>query len=84
MCIVWTEHARTRQLDWHKTRDVTRAEVEAVISAPQQIVRGHAGVRAAQSRLRGGPLRVPFVEVEERRKIVTLYWTSQVARYWED
>ncbi len=77
-------HCPTRQLEWHKTRDVTRAEVEAVTSAPQQVVRGHAGVLVAQSRLRGGLLRVPFVEVEGCRKIVTLYWTSQVARYWED
>ena len=30
-----------------------------------------------------GLLRVPFVEVEEGRKILTVYWTSRVEKYWE-
>ena len=28
-------------------------------------------------------LRVPFVEIEGRRKVLTVYWTSKIERYWK-
>lgn len=38
----------------------------------------------AQARIRKGLLRVPFVEIEGKRKILTVYWTSKVERYWKE
>ena len=84
MGIVWSKHARQRQKEWYRQRGITWEDVEAVVRAPEQVATGHAGLLVAQSHLDGGLLRVPFVEVEGRRKIVTLYWTSQLERYWED
>ena len=48
-----------------------------------------AGLRAkshlvAQGKRSGGLLRVPFVEVAEGRRILTVYWTSKAARYWRE
>ena len=31
-----------------------------------------------------GLLRVPFVEAEGERKILTVYWTSKVEKYWRE
>jgi len=38
----------------------------------------------AQVRRANGLLRVPFVEVTEGRKILTVYWTSKVEKYWRE
>ncbi len=82
MNVVWTEHAEHRLLEWSKKRSVTREQVETVVIAPEQIVAGHAGLQVAQSRMGTGLLRIPFFELEGARKIVTVYWTSQITRYW--
>ena len=58
------------------------SKLKTVVIAPVQIVAGHAGLQVAQSRMDEGLLRVPFFEVEGTRKIVTVYWTSQITRYW--
>jgi hypothetical protein len=29
-------------------------------------------------------MRVVFVETEDARKILTVYWTSRVERYWKE
>lgn len=82
MKVVWTEHAEHRLLEWSKKRGVTRAQVETVVISPEQIVAGHADLQVAQTRMGRGLLRVPFFELEGGRKIVTVYWTSQITRYW--
>ena len=51
---------------------------------PEQIVPGDRTALVAQNRRGNGLLRVPFVEEEETRKVLTVYWTSRVDRYWED
>ena len=84
MRIDWTEHAEMRLLEWSRLKNITRAEVEANVEKPDQIVKGHEGLQVAQSARGEGLLRIPFAEAEGGRKIVTLYWTSQVARYWEE
>ncbi len=38
---------------------------------------------AAQRQREWERLRVPFTTVEEGRKVLTVYWTSKVSRYWE-
>lgn len=82
MKIIWTNHAEERQRDWEKKLGITRQEVENVVLHPEQIVPGDRDVRVAQARRGNGLLRVPFTEVEGGRKVITVYWTSKVERYW--
>lgn len=51
---------------------------------PEQIVPGDRDVLVAQARRGNGLLRVLFVEVKGKRKIVTMYWTSKVQKYWKE
>ena len=55
---------------------------KSIRALAEQIVIGHSDLQVAQSRRSHGLLRVPFLEVEGCRKIVTVYWTSQTGRYW--
>ncbi len=57
--------------------------MENTLKNPEQIVAGYRDALVAQTRWKDGLLRVPFVETEEGRKIVTIYWTSKVEKYWE-
>ena len=43
---------------------------------PEQIVPGDQDTLVAQARRGNGLLRVPFVEVEGKRKVLTLYWSE--------
>jgi len=43
-----------------------------------------SNVLVAQAKTRNGLLRVPFVEIEGNRKVLTVYWTSKVERYWKE
>ena len=38
MQIVWTKHAQERQLQWEERLRITREEVEAAVTNPQQII----------------------------------------------
>jgi len=58
--------------------------VEALVEAPEQIVRGDEDARIAQVRRGQGLLRAVFLEIGGGRKILTLYWTSCVNRCWHD
>jgi len=58
-------------------------QVENTLKNPEQIVAGYRDALVTQTRWKDGLLRVPFVETEEGRKIVTIYWTSKVEKYWE-
>jgi len=80
--IIWTRHAEERQKQWEVKKGITREEVERVVSQPEQVVPGEHGVWVAQSRVRGGLRRIPFVEIPEGRKVLTVYWTSKVDKYW--
>jgi len=82
MRIVWTRHAQERQQEWEKKRGVTRQEVEDVLKDPEQIVPGDRDVLVAQAKRGEGLLRVPFVELEGKRRVLTVYWTSRVEKYW--
>lgn len=83
MEIIWTQHAEERQKQWEQQLGITREEVESVILNPEQIVPDDEGVFVAQSRRGDGLLRVPFVEIGATKRILTLYWTNQVRRYWQ-
>jgi hypothetical protein len=58
--------------------------VENVVSHPKQVVKGDMEVLVAQAKIHNGLLRVPFIEVGENKKIITVYWTSKVERYWRE
>jgi hypothetical protein len=84
MKIVWTKHAEGRQKEWQKKLEITRQEVENMIRKPEQIVSGDQNTLVAQSRRGKGLLRVAFKSVGAERKILTLYWTSKVQKYWKE
>ena len=81
---LWTRHAEERQQEWQTKLGVTREQVEEVLRHPEQIVAGDQSALIAQSRRDDGLLRVPFLSVGEDRKILTVYWTSRIGRYWKD
>ncbi|MEG4318940.1 MULTISPECIES: hypothetical protein [unclassified Microcoleus] len=83
MQIVWTKHAQERQLQWEERLKITREEVEVAVINPQQII-VEDDVLVAQIKRGNGLLRVPFVEIGKTRRILTLYWTNQVKRYWQE
>jgi hypothetical protein len=81
--IVWTKHAEERQQQWQQRLEITREEVEMVLTNPQQIVI-EDDVMVAHSQRGNGLLRVVFVEIGNTKRILTLYWTNQVKRYWQE
>lgn len=81
--IVWTKHAEERQQQWNDRLAITREEVEAILQNPQQVV-AEDGVLVAQTQRRNGLLRVVFVEIGGTYRILTLYWTNQIKRYWQE
>jgi hypothetical protein len=83
MQIVWSRHAEERHQQWQQRLEITRAEVEAIVLSPQQIV-VEDDVLVAQSQRGEGLLRVVFVEIGNTKRILTLYWTNQVKRYWQE
>jgi hypothetical protein len=83
MQIVWTKHAEERQQQWSERFGITREEVEAVVTNPQQIIL-EDDVSVAQVKRGNGLLRVPFVEIGNTKRILTLYWTNQIKRYWQE
>jgi hypothetical protein len=83
MYIVWTRHAEERQKQWQQRLGITREEVEIVLNNPQQIVIENE-VLIAQSKRGNGLLRIVFVNIGNTQRILTLYWTNQVNRYWQE
>lgn len=84
MKIIWTRHAEERQKEWEKKLGITLEQVEDTLRSPEQIVAGYRDTLVAQSRWAGGLLRVPFIKVEGGRKMLTVYWTSKVEKYWRE
>ena len=83
MKIIWTKHAEDRQKEWERRSGITRQKVEDLMRAPAQIVSGDMNILVAQSKFLNGLLRVPFIEARGDRKIITVYWTSKVEKYWK-
>ena len=84
MDIVWTKHAEERQEQWNEKRGITRNEIEDVIGDPGQVVSGHGDAEVAQKRQGPGLIRVLFVREGSERILLTVYWTSDVDKYWND
>jgi len=51
---------------------------------PEQIVPGDLEALVAQTRNRGGLIRVPFLEKDTEIKLLTVYWTSKIEKYWRE
>lgn len=83
MQIVWTKHAEERLQQWEDRLGITKEEVEAAVTTPQQTIL-EADILVAQVQRGNGLLRVPYVDIGKTRRILTLYWTNQVNRYWQE
>jgi hypothetical protein len=83
MKIIWTLHAEERQQQWEQRLGITRQVVELALLNPGQVVI-EDNVKIAQSRYGKGLLRIVFAEVGTTHRILTLYWTNQVRRYWQE
>lgn len=84
MRIIWTKHGEDRQREWEKKLAITKQEVEDLLTEPEQVISGDMNIQVAQARTRNGLLRVAFVEQEENRKVLTVYWTSKISKYWKE
>ncbi|MBS3918886.1 MAG: DUF4258 domain-containing protein [Deltaproteobacteria bacterium] len=84
MRIVWTKHAEERQKEWERKKGITKLDVEELLKSPEQIVPGDMGDLIAQSRRYSGLLRVPFKKIGDSKKVLTIYWTSKVEKYWKE
>ena len=82
--ILWTKHAIQRQADWEKKLGITKEEVEEILQGSRHVVEGDLEVRVAQSLRSNGIVRIPFVESKGTRKVITVYWTSKVEKYWKE
>ncbi len=83
MQIIWTKHAEERQQQWQQKLDITREEIEAILTNPQQIIT-EDNTLIAQSIRGNGLLRIVFADLGDTKKIITLYWTNQISRYWQE
>ena len=82
MQITWTKHAQERQQQWYEKLGISSSEIEDAVKHPDQVVPGDRNVLVAQVKRGNGILRVPFIETGSVRKILTVYWTSRVDKYW--
>ena len=82
MQVLWTKHTEERQFQWQQRLGITCEDVEEVVQYPQQIIYDDEII--AQSFYGKGLLRVVLIEIGDTRRILTLYWTNQVARYWQE
>ena len=84
MKLIWTIHAENRQKEWSKKLGISVQEVEDLVRNPEQTVPGDKDALVAQTKTRNGLLRAPFLEIDKNRKILTVYWTSKVEKYWSE
>lgn len=55
-----------------------------MVNSPEQVVPGDRNTLVAQARSRNGLLRAPFMEVGSDKKVLTVYWTSKIEKYWKE
>jgi len=79
-----SQHAREEMA----RRDIPEDIVLRVLREPEQIVSGHEGRKAYQSRIEFGGgkvylVRVILIDSVEPAIVVTVYRTSKIEKYWE-
>jgi len=72
------------RINGSKSLKLQKRRWKKVLNNPEQIVPGEMDVLIAQSRNRDGLLRVLFIQEGDARKIITVYWTSKVEKYWKE
>ncbi len=83
--IIFTEHAR-EQL---RERKISQELVEEVLKDPEQVVQDAEGNPIAQSRYfdkeegKEMLLRVFYREEQGTRRVITVYKTSRIRKYWK-
>ncbi|MCR4318602.1 MAG: DUF4258 domain-containing protein [Planctomycetes bacterium] len=79
-----SEHARTEM----KRRGIPLIVVELVLDAPGQVLPGHEDVVCYQSKVeinrKSYLVRVMVNETAMPRRIVTVYRTSNIGKYWKE
>jgi hypothetical protein len=80
MTFVFTNHA----LEEMARRGITREQVEAVLHAPEQQVPEYGDVLCYQSRIDfdGKQYLLRVMVDSHTMKVVTVYRTSKIAKYW--
>ena len=84
MKIVWTKHAEQRLEECKKKINISKNEIERILKNPHQIVKGDLDAFVAQYKFAEGLLRIPFKYIDKDIKILTIYWTSKIDKYWEE
>ena len=84
MKVIWTKHAEQRLEEWKKKIKITKEEVERILKNSHQIVPGDLDAFVAQYRFGDGLLRIPFKYIDKDIKILTIYWTSKINKYWKE
>ncbi|MHB8232490.1 MAG: DUF4258 domain-containing protein [bacterium] len=84
MEIIWTKHAEQRLKEWEKKLTIGKKEIEDILKNPHQTVAGDLDAFVAQFKLNDGLLRIPFKYIEKDIKILTIYWTSKIDKYWKE
>lgn len=83
MNFVLSKHAENEML----RRQISREQVESLMEHPDQIVEAHGGLVCYQclSAKEGKPclLRAVINESVDPKKIVTIYRTTKVQKYWK-
>ncbi|MGC9169093.1 MAG: DUF4258 domain-containing protein [Desulfurella sp.] len=83
MNIVWTKHAQERLTQWQQKLNIRKLDIENIILNPQQIVAGDLDALVAQSKFESGLIRVVFKKESGNIKILTIYYTSKIDKYWK-
>ncbi len=83
MNIIWTKHAQERLAQWQQKLKILKQDIENIVLNPQQIVEGDLGTSVAQSKFENGLIRVVFTKDSGNLKVLTLYYTSKIDKYWK-
>jgi hypothetical protein len=71
-----------------RRRSISESLIEETLTTPDQIVEGHGARLVAQKRMRmhekEGLLRVVYEELPSIVAISTVYFTTDIPRYWRD
>jgi hypothetical protein len=84
MKVIWTKHAGQRLEEWKKKINISKEEIEIILKNPSQIVSGDLDAFVDQNRFGDGLLRIPFKYIDKDIKILTIYWTSKINKYWKE
>lgn len=80
-------HLSDHALEEAERRGISLALVDSIMRSPGQVLDVHSGRKVYQSRVEiGGKLYIVRVIVEQSNplKVITVYRTSKIEKYWSD